>query len=229
MKSQVSSNSRSDLTGKTNHHVGAECQFRTRQPRSGPRLFLRNARDDSGGACGAELHRSRIAAEGGHGGPAAYRRIRASAPIRSASQSMGSMELRRSRGSSVSLKDAPEQPGPAKRVDGRPRQSARSRPQRPRLIPDKHQFLAAGGHEPFDLAKYCCGGQASRRAACLRNHAERTAVAATFLNLEIGPRLSSGNQLRLFEKGMREAVVGPDWGMAIPLRAEIESEPVRPA
>ncbi len=43
----------------------------------------------------------------------------------------------------------------------------------------------------------------------LRDHAEGTAVAATLLDLQVGTRLRSGDELRLFEEGVGKAVINP--------------------
>ena len=78
--------------------------------------------------------------------------------ISSASQSMGSMELRRRRGRSVSLKNCAHQRG--KRRLGAPAEGARSRPQRPRLMPESTSSLPPAATKPSDLAQNGCGGQA---------------------------------------------------------------------
>ena len=72
----------------------------------------------------------------------------------------------------------------------------------------KHQLIAAGGDEALDLAQDGCGGQAARRTARLGNDAEGAAIAAALLNFEVGAGLRAGDELRFFEKGVGEAVVG---------------------
>ena len=108
------------------------------------------------------------------------------------------------------VRTSPASVGRAGSVDG-----ARSRPQRPKVDSRKHQFIAAGGDEALHLAQDGFGGQAARRAARLRNDAECAAIAAAFLDLQVGAGLRAGNDLRFFKKGVSEAVVGQHhlrWG-----------------
>ena len=71
------------------------------------------------------------------------------------------------------------------------------------------------GNKTLHPSHHDCIGQTLRRTARERNHAKRTAVAATLLNLQVGPCLRAHCRLRLapmhvLNKGVRKAVVGPD-------------------
>ena len=126
------------FAGKADHDVGAEGEFGTGGAQEQRRPCRRSARGGSGGACGAARRRSRTAAAGARGGPGGARRIRAMSAISSSSQSMGSMELRRRRGSAVCSKNAS---GPDCREVIVVRVPDRSRPQRPRLMPESTSSL----------------------------------------------------------------------------------------
>jgi len=76
------------------------------------------------------------------------------------------------------------------------------------------QFMAPGGDKALDLAKNGSAREAAGEAAGLGNDAKGAAIAAAFLNFEVGPGLGAGGQLRFFEKGVGEPVVGPDGGLA---------------
>ena len=70
------------------------------------------------------------------------------------------------------------------------------------------QFIAAGGDKAANLREDTIGGQTARGAARFGNDAERAAVAATLLDLEIGACLRAGMNGCFFKKRVREAVIG---------------------
>ena len=74
----------------------------------------------------------------------------------------------------------------------------------------KHQFLAAGSDEFLNPAKHHRMGQTPGRTTRLRDHAKRAAIAATFLNFQVGTSLHARRELCFLEKRVSEAVVSPD-------------------
>jgi hypothetical protein len=74
----------------------------------------------------------------------------------------------------------------------------------------EHQFVATSRDKASDMAENRGAGKASRGAAGLGDYAEGAAIAATFLNFEVGASLSAGDNWGFFEEGMGEGVVGQD-------------------
>jgi len=72
------------------------------------------------------------------------------------------------------------------------------------------QLIATGSDKALYLLHDGCEGQAFGIAAGLGNDAEGAAVAAALLNFEVGAGLLAGHELRFFDKGVGEEVVGPD-------------------
>ena len=72
------------------------------------------------------------------------------------------------------------------------------------------ELVTAGGEEAVDLGEDLVEGQAARVTAGGWDDAEGAAVGAALLDFEVGAGLRSGKDLRLFNGGVGEAVVGPD-------------------
>ena len=118
------------------------------------RLSRRSARAGNGGACGAARRRSRTAAAGVRGEPARPPPNSRISPIRSAFQSMGSIELSRRRASAVRERICRTS---SARKRGVPVSQARSRPQRPRLIPDSTSSFPPAATKPSTWRRTASG------------------------------------------------------------------------
>jgi hypothetical protein len=102
--------------------------------------------------------------------------------------------------------------------------TGKSRPHRPRLIPESTSSLPPAATNPSTWRR-TLRGQTPGRAARLRNHAKGAAVPAALLNFEVGPGLRAGHDLRLFKKRVGKPVVRPDhlrplrWGQLLAHRS----------
>ena len=173
----------------------------------------------SGDACGAARRLNPIAVADAHDAPAAVDRPNSAiSAISSASQSIGSIELSRNRGSPVLSRISPHQC--RQRTRRVVLASGRSRPHRPRLMPESTSSIPPAATNPSTWRMIASARQTARRSARLRNHAEGAAIAAAFLNLQIRPRLRARNKLRFFNKRVRKKIVGPDGSSAHATQAQ---------
>jgi len=102
----------------------------------------------------------------------------------------------------------------------------KSLPHRPRLIPESTSSLPPAATNPSTCLRTLAAGRLLEGASRSGDHAKRTAIAAPFWILEVGPGLRArAPSLRLFKKGMCKPVVGPDGKPAPRQRSAIPREP----
>ena len=182
------------LAGKAHHHVRAQRQLRP----GGTHQRLNLLRVVPGPV--APVHAAQHSVRAGLQGqmrmarqPRSPRRPNSAiSPISSASQSIGSIELSRSRGSAVCSKICRTSAASVRGACSILGAERKSRPQRPRLIPESTSSLPPAATNPSTCLRTLCSGQTSGRASRLRNHAKRAAISAPFLDLQVGPRLRAG-------------------------------------
>ena len=198
------------FAGKAHHHVCAQREIGAGGAQQATQPFPRSARGGSGDASGAARRRSPIAAADARGGQArpppnsCHQRDQFVVPIH------GLDGAEPQAGQSGLLDDRAHQRG-----EGGGRAGLRMEIAAPAAEIDarEHEFLAASGDESLNLAHDYCVGQTVGRPSREGNHAKRAAVAAALLDLQVGPRLRARRELRVFEEGVSEAIVDPDWGV----------------